>query len=57
MWAVGWRIPQFLAGRERELELLRLLPPAGDGQAVVISGEVGIGKSALISAFLDHVRT
>jgi serine/threonine protein kinase len=49
-----------LIGRESELRQLRdAYHEARDGSPVVISiaGESGIGKTALLSAFLDEVRT
>jgi len=47
-----------LVGRERELALLEdrfRLVCAGFGQAVMISGEAGIGKSRLLSAFRERL--
>ncbi|MEA2982718.1 MAG: hypothetical protein QOF09_4541 [Alphaproteobacteria bacterium] len=47
-----------LVGRKTELDLLvRQWNAAkrGEGQTVLLSGEAGIGKSRLTSAFLDHV--
>ena len=50
---------QALVGRERELGVLRAAyETAAGGQAVVllVSGESGMGKSALVSAFLEQQR-
>jgi class 3 adenylate cyclase len=47
-----------LVGREEEIDLLVRrwqLSKSRDGQAVLISGEPGIGKSRLAAAFLDRV--
>ena len=49
-----------LVGREEELELLlRRWSKAktGEGQAVLLSGEPGIGKSRLTAALMEHVAT
>ena len=54
-----------LVGREEEIELLRrcfFKATDGEGQAVLLSGEAGIGKSRLTSAFVgllageQHIR-
>ena len=54
-----------LVGREEEFELLRrcwLKATAGEGQVVLLSGEAGIGKSRLTTAFVElladerHIR-
>jgi predicted ATPase len=48
-----------LVGREEELELLlRRWSKAktGEGQAVLLSGEAGIGKSRLTAALLETPR-
>ena len=49
-----------LSGRQEELELLlRRWSKAmnGEGQAVLLSGEAGIGKSRLIAALLERLAT
>ena len=49
-----------LVGREEELNLLLSRwsdALAGEGQVVLLTGEPGIGKSRLIQAFRDHVRS
>jgi predicted ATPase/class 3 adenylate cyclase len=49
-----------LVGREEELELLLqrwLKAKSGEGQAVLISGEAGIGKSRLTAALLERLAT
>jgi class 3 adenylate cyclase len=46
-----------LVGREEELELLSRRwwrAKTGEGQAVLLSGEAGIGKSRLTAALLEH---
>jgi class 3 adenylate cyclase len=51
------RLP--LIGREEELDLLLRrwrLALAGDGQAVLVGGEAGIGKSHLITVLQDGLR-
>lgn len=48
-----------LIGRERELDLLLeryRLARSGTGQAVMISGEPGIGKSRLVKDLRDHLE-
>ncbi|MEK9662238.1 MAG: AAA family ATPase, partial [Alphaproteobacteria bacterium] len=48
-----------LVGRDEELALLRrrwARAREGEGQAVMISGEPGIGKSRLVRAFRDSLR-
>ena len=48
-----------LVGREQEIGLLLgcwAKAKAGQGQAVLLSGEAGIGKSRLTAAFLDRLR-
>ena len=48
-----------LVGREHELSLLKdrwQNVVEGDGQFVLIKGESGIGKSALVRSFLNHVK-
>jgi pimeloyl-ACP methyl ester carboxylesterase len=47
-----------LVGREEELDLLLRrweLAKAGEGQAVLLGGEAGIGKSRIVEAFREHV--
>lgn len=47
-----------LVGREQEVELLRACwqrAKAGDGQAVVLTGEPGIGKSRLLQVLTGHM--
>ncbi len=47
-----------LVGREQELSLIIqgwTQAQAGNGQAIVLSGEGGIGKSRLVQAFKDHL--
>jgi class 3 adenylate cyclase/predicted ATPase len=47
-----------LVGREEETELLLRCwakAKAGEGQAVLLSGEAGIGKSRLMAAFFDRL--
>ena len=49
-----------LVGRDEELNLLLSRWTdglAGEGQVVLLTGEPGIGKSRLIQAFRDHVRS
>ena len=49
-----------LVGREEQLELLLRLwskAKSGEGQAVLISGEAGIGKSRLMAALLERLAT
>jgi class 3 adenylate cyclase len=49
-----------LVGRDEELGLLRRRweqAKAGDGQAVLLNGEPGIGKSRLVQALKEHVTT
>jgi hypothetical protein len=49
-----------LVGRDEELNLLRSRwtdALAGEGQVVLLTGEPGIGKSRLIQAFRDQVRS
>lgn len=49
-----------LVGRARELELLLLRweqVRGGEGQVVLLSGEAGIGKSRLTSAFLEQLAS
>jgi class 3 adenylate cyclase/predicted ATPase len=49
-----------LVGREEELELLLRRwsrAKTGEGQAVLLSGEAGIGKSRLTAALLEHLAT
>ena len=49
-----------LIGREEELELLLRRwsrAKAGEGQAVLLSGEAGIGKSRLTAALLEAIAT
>lgn len=48
-----------LVGREHELSLLEdrwQSVVEGDGQFVLVKGESGIGKSAVVGAFLSHVK-
>ena len=50
--------PTPLVGREEESDLLRhrwAKAKAGQGQAVLLSGEAGIGKSRLTAAFLERL--
>lgn len=49
---------QDLVGRQSEIErLLEWAEQAGEGaRATIIDGEVGVGKTALLEAFLDIVR-
>jgi class 3 adenylate cyclase/predicted ATPase len=50
--------PTPLVGREEESDLLRrrwAKATAGHGQAVLLSGEAGIGKSRLTAAFLERL--
>jgi predicted ATPase/class 3 adenylate cyclase len=49
-----------LVGREEELGLLRRRwdqAKTGNGQAVLLSGEPGIGKSRLVQALTEHILT
>jgi class 3 adenylate cyclase/tetratricopeptide (TPR) repeat protein len=49
-----------LVGREEELELLERRwhqAKAGSGRVVMISGEAGLGKSRLIAAFEDWIKS
>jgi class 3 adenylate cyclase/tetratricopeptide (TPR) repeat protein len=49
-----------LVGRDEELELLLRRwsqPKTGDGRAVLLSGEPGIGKSRLVAALSDALRS
>ena len=51
--------PALLAGRDEELGLLRRawqLAADGHGQVVMVSGEPGIGKSALVEGLLGTLR-
>jgi len=51
--------PQFFVGREAEMESLREAwkkTSSGLRQILWVTGEAGIGKSALISSFIRHVR-
>jgi class 3 adenylate cyclase len=53
------RVPAFLVGRDEEVGLLLRRwqqSKEGVGQAVLVSGEAGIGKSALVRALGQHVR-
>jgi AAA ATPase domain len=45
----GWPVVVTLYGRTEELARLRALP-AGDGGALVLLGEAGMGKTALLGA-------
>jgi TOMM system kinase/cyclase fusion protein len=52
--------PQALVGRDQEVQLLIdrfRLARSGTGQAVVISGEAGIGKSSLVRALREGLAT
>jgi class 3 adenylate cyclase/tetratricopeptide (TPR) repeat protein len=58
--ATAWRGLTPLVGRDQELNLLlsRWMDAAGgDGQVVLLTGESGIGKSRLIQAFRERVRS
>jgi class 3 adenylate cyclase/predicted ATPase len=49
-----------LVGRAEELDLLARRwkrAKTGEGQVVLLSGEAGIGKSRLIAALSEHIRT
>jgi class 3 adenylate cyclase/predicted ATPase len=49
-----------LIGRDEELEMLALRwqqAKGGSGRVVMISGEPGLGKSRLVSAFEEQIRT
>jgi class 3 adenylate cyclase/predicted ATPase len=53
------RVPPFLVGRDEEVGLLLRRwqqSQEGVGQVVLVSGEAGIGKSALVGALRQHVR-
>jgi tetratricopeptide (TPR) repeat protein len=48
-----------MVGRERELEEARALwrkAAAGEGQALLVSGEPGIGKTRLVRELLTHIQ-
>ena len=52
------RVPPFLVGRDEEVGLLLRRwqqSQEGVGQVVLVSGEAGIGKSALVGALRQHV--
>src|SRR5262249_56546800 len=51
--------PATLVGRDAELAMLCSMfreAAAGEGQAVFIQGEPGIGKTSVVEAFLDELR-
>ncbi len=53
------RLPRFLVERESELDTLHrhfVLAQGGQRQVVFISGEAGIGKTALVETFMSHVE-
>ena len=54
----GWPSLPLLVGRERELEQLhRMLDQIGKrGGSLVVRGEAGIGKTALLRAVAEHAR-
>ena len=56
----GWHRPTQLIGRDAELQMLVEQwqhSADGSGQAVVVSGEAGIGKSRLLSALRDRLES
>src|SRR5690349_6689578 len=58
-WRVDGRGRSGMRGREGELTTCReaLLAQAGPGAALVVDGEAGVGKSALLRAVADEART
>jgi serine/threonine protein kinase len=59
-WDQGSGESTLLVGREREIELLEdrfRLAGSGMGQAVMIVGEAGIGKSRLVKALRERLAT
>lgn len=49
--------PRGLIGRQAELELLgRLADPSNTGELILLSGDAGIGKTALLSAVIDRAK-
>ncbi len=49
-----------LVGRDEEIDLLLrrwVRAKAGHGQIVVVSGEPGVGKSRIVAALAEHLRT
>jgi len=59
-WERGSGESTLLVGREREIELLEdrfRLASSGMGQAVLVAGEAGIGKSRLVQALRERLAT
>jgi class 3 adenylate cyclase len=52
-------VPQTLIGRQRELAILKHAleeSQTGDSRLLVVLGEPGIGKTALVTAFMDELQ-